>query len=144
MKVLQKSGQEPERKQLEERGNNAEMDEAVGNRLPERAVEKTERVKRHAARDIAGCICRGQPSYRQRKIGAEIDQDQLARGAAEIREGKRAGTDSAHRSQQGKRWGARVSWISRVPAGESARRHGSIKSPFRGPSPALDLRLASP
>ena len=54
MHLLQKSGQKPERKQLKKRANEAGVDEAVGKRLPKKAMQKAGRIKGQQAEEAKG------------------------------------------------------------------------------------------
>src|SRR5580704_7533482 len=108
MKALEKSREKPQREQFKERAENAKVDKAVGERLPEISVQKGMRIESKRARNLrrSGGRRTGDP---QREKSRQVNEDQPAGGPAEIGKGKRGGAYSWHRSHQGKRWGGPVS-----------------------------------
>lgn len=108
--LLKEAGQKPEGKEFEEGADDAGVNKAVGKWLPEKAVEEGRGIEGEQLEEAAGRGWGHQLSEKKREVGGEVGEDQGARGASEIREGKRGGADSAHRSPQGIRLGGPVSW----------------------------------
>src|SRR5271157_42172 len=98
MEALEETSQKPEREQLKERPENAEMHEAISERLPQQAVDEQEGLERQAKFSEGLLNWRYKPDDQQHKVSRQVDEDQPAGGPAEVRECERSGTDSCHRS----------------------------------------------
>src|SRR6185437_12650711 len=92
------------------------MHKAVGERLPQPTMKKVWRAKCQQRGQGIAALGGNQSGKQEREVGAEVDQNQLARGAAEAWKGKRTGADSAHRIEQGIRSEGSMSWEGSEPA----------------------------
>src|SRR5271165_2384398 len=100
--VFEKAHEEPEGEQFEECAEDGagRIDETVGEGLPEPAVEE---VVGHEGQIGADGVHRGlgesQVCQREREVGDEVDENEAARGPAELRKPERHRPDSRHRNQ---------------------------------------------
>src|ERR1035438_2091947 len=95
------------------------MDEAVSEGLPEPPMQQEAGNKAEAEAERDRGAGKGHLPQQQGKIGEDVEQHKAAGGAAEAGEGKRTGSESGHRREQGKRWSRRVSWGAGPPASPS-------------------------
>jgi hypothetical protein len=110
MQILEKSCKEPERKQLKQGSDDRRMNEAVGQGLPQRAVQKIGGNEAEAQNQRDRCGGYQVLANKEREECADIDENDLPSESAKPREGKRTGSESWHRKQQGTWWSVRVSW----------------------------------
>ena len=94
--ILKKSRNKEEREQFEERAADSGMDEAVGEGLPESAVQERAGSECEGVCKPVGGGRSGHQRQSQGEVGRQVPQNQAARGAAEVGEGKRSGAESGH------------------------------------------------
>src|SRR5208283_6108855 len=96
VKALEKSCEKPKREQLEKRGPDTDVDQAVGQRPPDRSVNKSRRIEGERGENL---VCPERPRQaedQQHKISGKVDENQPARGALEIGEGEGTGAEAGH------------------------------------------------
>ena len=87
------------------------MKENVGERLPNPTMQKGARNKAEKKRQLPRNGGKCQLDKEQRKEGEKVEKHQASGGAVEVGKGKRAATNSRHRSrEQGKPWSRWMSW----------------------------------
>jgi len=120
--MAQETRRETTARAVQERTNEADMDEAVGKRLPDRSVQEGVWDKSKQSGHLA---CRGWSSYSrqiQNEVSNQIDDDQAPGRAVEVGERKRGGADPRHGIQQVKPFNMRVSCAAQINPLDSLRR----------------------